>query len=77
MGVFGAIVRPEPLLMRAGQTELSERCSIGGELVGRQQFRREALFPEELAHQSKRRALVVPPLNQHVENLALMIDGAP
>jgi hypothetical protein len=58
MGVLGAIVRPQPLLMRAGQAELPESRSVGAELVGRQQFRHEALFPEELAHQPERRALV-------------------
>jgi hypothetical protein len=77
MGILRAIVLPEPLLMGAGQTKVPERCSVGGELVGDQQFRREAQFPEELAHQAQRRPLVAPALNQHVEDLALMIDGAP
>ena len=38
---------------------------------------REALFPEELAHQPECRPVVAAALNEHVENLALMIDGAP
>ena len=63
--------------MRASQAELPESRPVGAELVGNQQFRREALFPEELAHQPQRRAFVAPPLNQHVEDLALMIHGAP
>ena len=63
--------------MRAGQAELPESRSIGTELVGNQQFWHEALFSEELTHHSERRALVAPPLNQHVEDLALMIDSAP
>jgi hypothetical protein len=37
----------------------------------------EALFPEQLAHQPECRALVAAAVNQHVENLALVIDGAP
>ena len=41
MGVLGAIVLPQPLLMRASQTELPERGPIGTELVGRQQFRQK------------------------------------
>jgi len=32
---------------------------------------------EELAHQPDRRPLAAPALNQHAENLALMINGAP
>src|SRR6202023_3992835 len=77
MGIFGAVVLPQSLLMRAGQLEVPEGRAVGAELVGRQQFRREALFLEQLAHQPEGRPLVAPALNQHVENLALVIDGAP
>ena len=63
--------------MRAGQAQVPESSSVGAELIGDEQFRREALFPEELAHQPECRPLVAAALNQHVENLALMIDGAP
>jgi hypothetical protein len=42
-----------------------------------QQFRREALLLEQLAHQPQRRPSVAPTLNQHVEDLALVIDGTP
>src|SRR6202047_2518700 len=63
--------------MRAGQAKVPECSSVGAKLVGRQQFRREALLPEQLAHQSECSPLVAPALNQHVENLALVIDGAP
>jgi len=35
------------------------------------------VFPEQLAHQPECRLLIAPALNQHVENLALVIDGAP
>ena len=77
MGVLRAIVLPKSLLMRTGQVEVSESRSVGAELVGSQQCRRETLFLEELAHQPDCRPLVAPALNQHVENLALVIDGAP
>ena len=77
MRVFGAIVLPEPLLMRAGQAELPERRAIGAKLVGSQQFRCETQFAEQLAHQPQRRPLVAPALNEHVEDLALVIDSAP
>jgi len=63
--------------MRADQAELPECRSVGGELVGHQQFRRETLFPEQLTHQPQRRPLVASTLNQHIENLALVIDSAP
>jgi hypothetical protein len=35
------------------------------------------LLLEQLAHQPQRRPSVAPTLNQHVENLALVIDGSP
>ena len=46
MGIFRAIVLPQSLLMTAGQAEVPESSSVGAELIGRQQFRREAQFPE-------------------------------
>src|SRR5712671_4980343 len=63
--------------MRASQAKVPERRSVGAKLVGRQRFRRETLSPEQLAHQPERRPPVAPALNQHIENLALMVDSAP
>src|SRR5207248_10949394 len=77
MGVLRAIVRPYSLLMRTGQAKMPKRGSVRAQLVGRQQFRREAVLPEQLAHQPECRVLVAPALHQHIANLALMIDGAP
>src|SRR5258708_10794482 len=77
MRVFRAIVLPQSLLMRAGQAQVPESSSVRAQPVGRQQFRHEALFPEQLAHQPECSPLVATALNQHVENLALVVDGAP
>src|SRR5437870_6112886 len=77
MRVLRAIVLPQSLLMRAGQAQVPESRSVGAELVGRQQCWHEALFLEQLAHQPEFSPLVAPALNQHVENFALVIDGAP
>src|SRR5712671_4996934 len=63
--------------MRAGQAKMPKSGSVRAQLVGRQQFRHEALFPEQLAHEPECPALVAAALNQHVENLALVIDRAP
>src|ERR1700686_1421816 len=63
--------------MRTGQAKMPKSGSVRPQLVGRQQFRREAVFPEQLAHEPECRALVAAALNQHIENLALMINGAP
>jgi hypothetical protein len=40
----------EPLFMRAGQSQLTECRAVGTQLVGYEQFRREPLFLEQLAH---------------------------
>ena len=63
--------------MRAGQPKLPKCRAVGTQLIGYQQLWREALFLEQLAHQPQRCALVAAALNQHVENLAVVVDGAP
>ena len=62
--------------MRAGQPKMPKRRAIGAQLVGDQQFRREALFLEQLAHQPECRLRISPTLNEYVEDLALVVDGA-
>src|SRR3954467_14501559 len=63
--------------MTAAQAKMPKRRSVRAQLVGGQQFRREALFPEQLSHEAECRALVAAALHQHIENFALVIDGAP
>jgi len=77
MGVFSAIVFSEASIMRAGEAQLPESRAVGAQLVGDQQLRCEALFLEQLAHQPECRLRIAPALNEHVENFALMVDGAP
>ena len=75
--ILGAIVRPEPLLMRAGQLQLPERRAVGTQFVSYQQFRHKPLLPEKLAHQPQRRPAVAATLDQHVEDLAFVVNGTP
>ena len=63
--------------MLTGQSQTPERGGVGAQLVGDQQFGDEALLSEQLAHQPQRRPTVAPALNQHVEDLAFMVDGSP
>ena len=51
MGVFSAIVFSEAPFMRAGEAQSPESRTVGAQLVGDQQFRRETLFPQQLSHQ--------------------------
>jgi len=77
MRILCPIILPEPLLMRTGHSETAERRGVGAQFVGDQQFRREAVLLEQLAHQPQRRPAVAAALNQQVEDLALVIDGPP
>jgi hypothetical protein len=61
--------------MRTGKPETPERRGVGAQLVGDQQFGRETLLLEQLAHQPQRRPGVASALDQHVEDLALAVDG--
>jgi hypothetical protein len=77
IGVFGAIALSEAPIVRAGEAQLSESRTVGAQLVGDQQLRCEALFLEQLAHQPKRRLGISPTLNEHLEDLALVVNRAP
>ena len=77
MRVFGSIVFAQPLLMRAVQSQTPERRSVRAQLVGDQQFGCEALLLEQLTHQPQRRPSVASALDQHVEDLALVVHGPP
>src|SRR5918911_97645 len=77
MGVFGAIVLSEASIMRAAEAQLPESRAVGAQLVGDQQLRCEPQFLEQLARQPECRLRIAPTLNEHVEDLALVVDGAP
>src|SRR5215467_4990791 len=77
MRVFGPIVFAQPLLMRTGQPQTPERRGVGAQPVSDQQSRCEPLLLGQLTHQPQRRPGVASALNQHVEDLALVIDGTP
>jgi len=77
MRVFRPIVVSQPLVMRTGKSKTPERRGVGAQFVGDQQFRRDTLLLEQLAHQPQRRPTVAPALDQHVEDFALVVDGPP
>jgi len=63
--------------MHASQSQTPERRGVRAQLISDQKFGREALLLEQLAHQPQRRPGVASALNQHIENLALVVDGTP
>ena len=50
---------------------------VRAKLVGDQEFGCKSLLLEQLAHQPQRRPSVAPTMDQHIEDLALVIDGTP
>src|ERR1700741_299507 len=77
MRVLRSVVSPEAGFMRAGQPEMPKRRAVGAQLVGYQKLRRKSLLSEQLAHQPQGRMGVAPALNQHVEDLAFVVNGTP
>src|SRR5580693_3590346 len=75
--VLGAIVLSQALLMVTGKPEVPEGSAVGAQLIRDHLFRREPLLSHQLAHELDGRAPVSPALNQDVEDLAFVIDGAP
>ena len=65
------------LLMVTGKPEVLEGSAVGPQLIRRHPFRREALLSHQLAHEPDGSAPISPALNQDVEDLAFVIDGAP
>ena len=63
--------------MMTAEAEVAQRGAVRAQLVGGHPLRREALFPQQLAHQLDGRATVSPALKQHVEDLAFMVNRAP
>jgi hypothetical protein len=62
--------------MAPRHSELPKSGPVRAQLVGRDHLRCEALFSKQvrMSHESDGRALVTPALNQHVQDLALVIN---
>src|SRR5882762_7454276 len=63
--------------MVTAEPEVPKGGAARPQLVGGHRLRREAVFSQQLAHQLDVRAAVSPALQQHVEDLAFMVDRAP
>src|SRR5216684_6814739 len=63
--------------MMTTEAEVPQRGTVRTQLVSGHPLRREALFPQQLAHEFDGRAAVAPSLKQHVEDLAFVVDRAP
>ena len=59
------------------EPEVPQGGAVGTQLIGGHPLGREALFPQQLAHELDGRATVSPALKQYVEDFAFVVDRAP
>ena len=77
MRVLRSIVLPPTTLMVFLDPEFPGSGAIRPQVVGDQSIGNETVFLQQLAHELQRGMLVPFRLDQHIEDLALGIDGAP
>src|SRR5258708_24960095 len=77
MRVLRSIVLPPTTLMVFLDPEVTGSSAIRPQVVSDQSIGNEAVFLKQFAHELQRGMLVPFRLDQHIEDLALGIDGAP
>ena len=77
MRILGSVVAPSTALMAFCDSKIIGCGSIRPQLIRDELVWDKAILLQQLAHQFKRRPFVPPSLDQHVEDLALGVDGAP
>src|SRR5216683_2456154 len=77
MRILRSIVLPPTTLMVLFDAEVASGSAIRPQVVGDQSIGHEAVFLQQLAHELHRGMLVPFRLDQHIEDLALGVDGAP
>src|SRR5512139_2372350 len=77
MRVFSPVVAPSAAPVVLLDAEVAGSGAIRPQVVGNQQVWNEAVLLQQLAHELQRGPLVAPGLDQHIEDLAFSVDGAP
>ena len=77
MRILRSIVAPSATLVAFCDSKMTGCGGIRSQLICDELVWDKAIFLQKLAHQSQRRPLIPPGLDQHVEHLALRVDGAP
>jgi hypothetical protein len=77
MRILGWIVAPSTTFMSSCDSKITGSGSIRSQIVRDKLVWDKAILLQQLAHEFQRRALVPPALDQHIEDLALGIHGAP
>ena len=77
MRILGSVVAPLTALVAFCDPKLTGCSSIRSQVICDQLVWDKAIFLQKLAHEFQRRPLVPFRLDQHIEDLALGVDGAP
>jgi hypothetical protein len=77
MRILRSIVAPSATLVAFYDSKMIDCGGIRSQLICDELVWDKAIFLQQLAHQFKRRLFVPPSLDQHVEDLAFGVDGAP
>ena len=77
MGVLSAVVEAFVLAMLHAGHDLLVRCLVAAQLVGDQHARHILTAFEQLAEELLGGRLVAPALDQDIQHVAVLIDGAP
>src|SRR5208283_5556173 len=77
MRILRSIVAPSTAFMAFSESKITGCSSIRSEIICDELVGDKAIFLQQLAHQFGRRPLVASGLDQHVEDFALGIHGAP
>jgi hypothetical protein len=78
MRVFHPVVFPQATrLVAVRESDLTSGGAMGPEFVGHGRLGVHDLVLQKFPQQPQRRVLVAPALDEHVQNIALVIDRAP
>ena len=77
MRILGSVVAPSTALVAFCDSKIMGCGSIRSQLIRDELVWDKAIFLQKLAHEFKRRPLVPPALDQHIEDLAFGVDSAP
>ena len=77
MRILGAIVPSQSLFVAGGQSEFRFCGRVGAKPIRHKNLGREALLLEQLSQKFHGSNLVAPPLDEEVQDLALVINGSP
>jgi hypothetical protein len=77
MRILGSVVAPSASLVALREPEITGCSPIRSEIIRDELVWDKAVLLQKLAHKFQRRPFVPFRLDQHVEDLAFGIDGAP